>query len=370
MSFHTRNKRSFFSIQCLIILTSATPFLRTLLTTTTTIPTHISDFRNLPRSDSRANKPDVFPGFDFIEEPTTVRIITPIDFYTKFIGGIVYQGRHAYEQIVNNLQNYEINRRAKQTTAQKLVYIPAEEIVQPTEKMPVAAVAADDNKPKASKEQNWTKKYFSSLLTAVGFNKLQNASDPEFRSKILATSATYINPLLNLWKTATIKLNSERDTTIPQQHQQYNKSADIESDTYNTPSYPLQFNDSIKTNIVSNPSSLAFRYAFSKYLNLISKGYRHDDENKTISENSKLSGVPLGDVNLNNNNTMGVDVDFPIERIDERTDEDNDDDESNENSNYDAGNFGIFILEIFGTVIGLTWGAFSQLQNLFTQNGK
>lgn len=346
------------------MLTSATPFLRTLLTTTTT-PTHISDFRNLPRSDSRANKPDIFPGFDFIDEPTTVRIKTPLDLYTKFIGGIVFQGRQTYEQIVNNIQKYEINRRAKQNSAEKLTYIPVEEVATTTENVPDAT-----DKAKPSKVQNWTKKYFASILTAVGLNKLRNASDPEYSSKIFATSATYINPLLNLWKTATMKLNSERDTTIQEQQQQYNKSADIENYTY-TSSSPLQFDESIKMN-VSNPSSLAFRYAFSKYLNFISKGYRHDDENKTISENSELSDVLLGDVNLNNNNTMGVDVDFPIERIDKRNDrvEDNDDDESNENSNYDAGNFGIFILEIFGTIVGLTWGAFSQIQNLFTQSGK
>lgn len=361
-----------FPIQCSIILTSATPFLKTLLTTTAP-PTHISDFRNLPRSDSRANKPDVFPGFDFLDEPTTVRPRTPLNFYTKVIGGIVNQGRQTYERIVNNIQKYEINRRAnlKRNSDQTLHYIPVDRNVETTESVADSTLFVDE-KLKQSKQQNWPKKYFSSILTAVGLNKLSNASDPEYSSKIIGTSATYINPLLNIWKIATMKLNFERDTITLQEHQ-YNKSTDSENDT--DTSSPLQFNESIKTNLVSNPSSLGLRYAFSKYLNLMSKGYGNDDENKTISEYSELSGVPLGDVNLNNNNTMGVDVDFPIERTDERNDnddgiEDNDDDETNENSNYDAGNFGIFILEIFGTIAGLTWGAFSQIQNLFTQNGK
>lgn len=362
-------------MQSLIILTSATPFLKTLLTTTAT-PSHISDFRNRPRSDSRANKPDVFPGFDFLEEPTTVRTRTLAEVYTKVIGGIVNHGRQTYERIVNNIQKYEINRRAnlRQNSDQTLQYIPVERNDASTESVVDATMYVDEKLKPSSKEQNWSKKYFSSILTAVGLNKLRNASDPEYLSKNIGISATYINPLLNLWQTATTKLNFERDTTL-QDHHQYNKSTDSENDANVS---PLQFNESIKANLVSNPpSSLGFRYAFSKYLNLISKGYGNDDENKTISEqHSKLTtGVPWGDVNLNNNNTMGVvDVDFPIERIDERSDNDNiedsNDDESNDNDNYDAGNFGIFILEIFGTIAGLTLGAFTQIQNLFTQNGK
>lgn len=359
--------------------------MKTLLTTTPT-PTHISDFRNLPRSDSRANKPDIFPGFDFIDEPTTARTRTPVDFYTKVIGGIVSQGRQTFERIVNNLQKYEIDRRAnlKRNSDQRLQYIPVpiEQNIATTEWVTDSSTFVDE-KLKSSKEQNWAKKYFSSILTAVGFNKLRNASDPEYSSKIIGTSGTYINPLLNIWKRATMKLNFERDDTTTLQQHQYNKSTTSDSENVSNTTSPLQFTENIKTNLVSNPSSLGLRYAFSKYLNLMLKGYGNDDENKTISEYSELSGgVPWGDdVNLNNNNnTMGVDVDFPIERIDERKDddgiEDNDDDvdddsdESSENGNDDASNFGIFILEIFGTIAGLTWGAFSQLQNVFTQNGK
>lgn len=351
----------------MIVLTSATPFLKTLITTSTP-STHISDFRNLPRSDSRADKPDLFPGFDFIDEPTTVRMRTPLDFYTKLIGGIVGQGRQTYERIVNNIQQYEINRHAnlKENSAQKLFYVPVQRNAKITENV-ADTTTFDDEKVKQPKEQNLAKKYFASILTAVGLNKLRNASDPEYSSKILSTSVTYINPLVNLWKTASKKLNFERDTMV--EKREYNKSTDNENDTY-TSVTPLQLNESIKT--VSNPSSLAFRYAFSKYLNLISKGYRN--ENETMSEYSELLDVPSGDVNLNNNNTMGVDVDFPIEKGDKRNDKsednDDDDDESNENGNYDAGNIGIFILELFGTLVGLSWGAFSQLQNLFTQNGK
>lgn len=359
----------------MIILTSATPFLKTLLTTTTT-PTHISDFRNLPRSDSRANKPDIFPGFDFIDEPTTVRPRTPVDFYSKIIGGIVNQGRQTYERIVNNLQNYEINRRVnlRQNSAQKLRNALVEQTVATTESMPTMFV---DENLKPSKEQNWPKKYFSSILTANGFNKLRNASDPEYTSKIIGASATYINPLLNIWKRATMKLNFQRDTML--QQERYNQSSSSSVNDTNDDTTPhQQFDERITTSLVSSPSSslLGFRYAFSKYLNLIAKGYGNGNENKTISEHSELSGVPWGDVNLNNNNTMGLDVDFPIERIDERKDdesiEDNNDDndDDNESNENDAGNFGIFILEIFGTIAGLSWGAFSQLQNLFTQSGK
>lgn len=372
-------------MQYLATCTSATPFFKTLLTTTAT-PTHISDFRNLPRSDSRAIKPDIFPGFDFLDEPTTMRPKTPLDFYGKVIGGIVNQGRQTYERIVNNLQKYEINRRA--SLSQRLEYLPVpQRIVATTEHVPTEPV---DEPFKSTKEQNWSKKYFSSILTAVALNKLRNASDPEYLSKVVGASATYINPLIDVWKRATLQLSFGRNTTLLQQH---NKSTDSVNDTINNtnPSpTPLQSstNEGIGiTNLVSNPSSsLGFRYAFSKYLNFITKGYDYGDDNKTIAELS--DGVPTGNVNLNNNNTMGVDdgVDFPIERTDERNDDndnddgiqhnddeysnDDDDDESDGNGSYDAGNFGIFILEIFGTIAGLTWGAFSQLQNLFAQNGK
>lgn len=346
----------------MIIVTSATPFLKTLLTTTTE-STHISDFRNLPRSDSRADKPDHFPGFDFLEEPTTPRPKTPADFYTKVIGRIVSQGRQIHERIVNNIQKYEIDRRAnlKRNSDPSLEYVPTA-----TER-----VQDDEMVKKQSKEQNWPKKYFSSILTSVGLHKLRNATDPEYLSKIISASATYINPLLNAWNRATMKLNSERDTTTLQH--QSNETTDSDNDTSHNITYPPS--SSVQSiHSVSYPASLGFRYAFSKYL-IQSKGYGNDDKNKTISEQHSVTG---GDANLNNNNTMGVDdVDFPIERIDERNDdtiEDNDDvddnDESNENETYDdAGNFGIFILEIFGTIAGLTWGAFSQLQSLFSQNG-
>lgn len=379
-------------MQCLIILTSATPFFKTLLTTTTDKPTHISDFRNQPRSDSRAIKPDVFPGFDFIDEPTTMRPKTPLDFYGKVIGGIVNQGRQTYERIVNNLQKYEINRRA--SLSQRLEYLPvAERIVATTEGVPESTEFVDE-KFKSSKEHNWPKKYFSSILTAVALNKLRNTSDPEYLGKAVGATATYINPLLDVWKRATLQLNFTRNTTVLHQPNNFTDSVnDTISNIHPSPTLRQPANESNGiTNLVSNPSlSLGFRYAFSKYLNLISKGYGYNNtvENETMAELS--DGVPTGDVNLNNNNTMGMNgVDFPIERIDERKDDnddegdgiqgndndeeeedgDDDDDESDENGNFDASNFGIFILEIFGTIAGLTWGAFSQIQSLFAQNGK
>lgn len=400
----------------MIIGTSATPFLKTLLTTTST-PTHISDFRNRPRSDSRADKPDDFPGFDFIDEPTTTfRPRTPTDFYTRVIGGIVSQGRQAYERIINNLQKYEINRRANLRRNIDVEFVPYGPYAIVTSRTTVLnndtkELTDDDDEEltkKSSKEQNWPKKYFSAVIASAGINKLRNASDPEYLNKIIGTSATYINPLRNAWNRATMKLNLVRDTTTTITESPADSGNNDAISNITSPPQPPNA-ENIQTNYqVSNSasSSLGFGYAFSKYLNFMmpSKGYGNngnddddnddddvdsssDDENKTISERSELSDdMPWGDANLNNNNTMGVvdGADFPIERIDEQTDNeddnsedsgddddnnDDDDDESNENGIFDAGNFGIFILEIFGTIAGLTWGAFSQIQNLFTQNG-
>ncbi|KAJ6632958.1 hypothetical protein Bhyg_16058, partial [Pseudolycoriella hygida] len=306
-----------------IVLTSASAFFNPLLTTTT-VPTHISDFRSLPRSDSRANKPDVFPGFDFLEKSTTERPRTPLDFYTKVIGGIVSHGRQAYERIVNNVQKFEINARANLNRHS--------ETLKPNPTLLIA------EKLKPLKEQNWSKKYFSAILTATALNKLRNASDPEYLSKAIGTSATHVNHDV-------MKLHQINNTTDSQNY---------------TNTKPMTFDVKFYNRNKTNPRS-GFRYAFIKYVNT--------GANESTSEQSDSSKDSLGEVNAENNNTMGaVDVGFNIERKDEQNDIDDIEDTDEENGDDDPSNFGIFILEIFGTIAGLTWGALSQIQNLFMQN--
>ncbi|XP_055294806.1 putative uncharacterized protein DDB_G0287265 [Sitodiplosis mosellana] len=55
---------------CWVQSADSTEYLKNLLTTTPS-SSHISDFRKQKRTDSRADKPDTFPGFDLHEDSTT-----------------------------------------------------------------------------------------------------------------------------------------------------------------------------------------------------------------------------------------------------------------------------------------------------------
>lgn len=72
-----------------------------------------------------------------------------------------------------------------------------------------------------------------------------------------------------------------------------------------------------------------------------------------------------GDKDDNNNNANNIDN---IANNHNNNDDNDTNDDENAN-NIDAETVGIFLLEIIGTVAGLTWGAFSQIQNsIFTSN--
>jgi len=99
-----------FSLIFLINNVNASPlfqrFLFGPLSATTDDPLgHISDFRGRPRTDSRADKPDLFPGFDNADveaeiKTTTARSRTEI--YTEIIGNIIGNVRERITSVITN----------------------------------------------------------------------------------------------------------------------------------------------------------------------------------------------------------------------------------------------------------------------------
>lgn len=270
-------------------------------------------------------------------------------------------------------------------------------------------------------------KFFSSILQGVSLNKLQNSFGVlrnNVTNGIVATSTTYfINPLVNAWNVATKNLNlnslnpiskrrieqTEEDefsngningyASLPYQSSSNDNAVAAATDPDFTSSKDdgtddgdddddenavvVLVDDSTNDGNIKMRAKLAFGNAFYKYLNLMSKGYYN---NKTdsfeggssgSSSNSSTGEIPLGKANLNNK-TMEFNADFPIERIDVNDNDEDDgdgnngggvgDDNENTGGNTNAENVGIFVLEIFGTIAGLGWGAISQIQNIFTRD--
>lgn len=249
-------------------------------------------------------------------------------------------------------------------------------------------------------------KYFSSLLNGISLNKLQNsfgAPQNNITNKIIATSTTYfINPLVNAWNVArkNLSLNSpnpiserikqedefsngnmNRYASLPYQSSNKNNVGVVDDFTSNgNDDQDVEGDDDDSSNDenIKTRAKLAFRNAFYKYSNLMSK--RYYNKTSTIEggdgggedDDGVTTDIPMGKANLNND-TMEFNVDFPIEKIDENSNGDSEDDnigdgDDDSGGNTDTGNVGIFVLEIFGTIAGLGWGAISQIQNIFTRN--
>lgn len=215
------------------------------------------------------------------------------------------------------------------------------------------------------------------------FQKPKNST---VRNTLLEISSAYlINPLLELWNKATAVTPP---SSIPSQNSNQEfpmlekiKQIDAESSAI-VKNYSAATSSSTLNNILNKKmrAKLAFRNAFYKYSNIMSKGDNNNNNNENMSDDEisySDDGVmvanPLGTSaasNLNGNDNIDFNANFPIlvPRIDEANSDDNGDDEDSENENTNAEQAGIFVLEIFGTIVGLAWGTFSQIQNFFVKN--
>lgn len=387
-------------------LAFSSPFLRTLLPQPSPeVSSHISDFRKQPRSDSRANRPDTFPNFDLaaaetLYAPTVAppHAKTTAERYSEIFGKIIFNTSQRVSKIIKNVEQRretrhrlreleaEVQRRMSTTT--EFVGLSLDD----------SADDEDDDKP-VSVENVQPPKLFPFTLSRIDFNNLRGLTDAHkqnIRKKIATSAARLINPLFHIWFAATrrnlnannstnpmSKLNDDDDaenvrttltstptdvvTSAAQTEEIFNDA--LVQHTTTAPFDPTQSsngNDDDIANSTTIAAELAFRNAFYKYSNLMSREYYKNVKSDDTQSHTIADDIPLAVAGNLNQVPMysSANVDFPIERIDDVTPAD-DSNNGADNSN-EAENVGIFVLEIFGTIVGLGWGAFSQIQSFFT----
>lgn len=389
-------------------LTFSSPFLQTLLPhPSPEVSSHISDFRKQPRSDSRADRPDTFPNFDLTAaETVTAPTVTPphvkttAERYSEIFGKIIGNTSQRVSKIIKNVEQRretrhrlreleaEVQRRMSTTTEFEGLSLDD------------SADDEDDDKP-GSVDNVQPPKLFPFSLSRIDLNNLRGLTDAHrqnIRNKIATSAARLINPLFHIWFAATKRNLNANNSPNPmsKQQQQLNDDDDavnIRTTFTSTPTDEVAstareeeiFNDALvqlTTTAPFNPhqssndddiensttiaSELAYRNAFYKYSNLMSREYYKNVKSDDTPSHTIVDDIPLAVAGNFNHVPMyhSANADFPIERIDDVTQAD-DNTSSGDNSN-EAENVGIFVLEIFGTIVGLGWGAFSQIQSFFT----
>lgn len=194
----------------------STKFLRTILTTTPST-SHISNFRDQPRSDSRADKPDTFPGFDFdnLDDVTPSQTHRRRQAYSHLLRSFIQKTRERLETIREVAKQERALARmvGQQGAADDSDSVEAEndedaddfvaEVNQPVLVLNDDPAATDPSAPR---------QYYATLLSSVGLqraipategqlDRLQSQPEPSFLT-------THIfNPLLNVWQRARNNFN-------------------------------------------------------------------------------------------------------------------------------------------------------------------
>lgn len=219
---------------------STNQFLRTLLTTTPSA-SHISDFRQQRKTDSRADKPDTFPGFD-LEDITLSPRKRRRQAYSQLIRGLLEKTRERLETIRDVVKDekqlrFQLRADESQNEFGKVRDIDDEvsifEFIDPDahDGGPIQFTLSNENDDashvtpiSSTYTSSVPQKYFSSLLGAIGFNRVM-ASQPITADAIAKSSnmpengsdgngfgggifATYLfNPVLDIWHSARKKFN-------------------------------------------------------------------------------------------------------------------------------------------------------------------
>lgn len=195
----------------------STKFLRNILTTTPST-SHISHFRNQPRTDSRADKPDTFPGFDFQDDEATQ---SPIhrrrQAYSHLLRSFLRKTRERLETIREVAKQERAMARTKSQQQQ------AADTASPTPNANLIADDEDDDDEALEQSllmvmtdpadrSSVPRQYYATLLSSVGLQRtmpsanrqserLQSEAEPSFVT-------TYISdPLLNVWQRARDNFN-------------------------------------------------------------------------------------------------------------------------------------------------------------------
>lgn len=472
---------------------STNKFLRTLLTTTPSA-SHISDFRQQRRSDSRADKPDTFPGFDS-EHITLSPRKRRHQAYSQLIRGFLEKTRERLETIRDVVREekqlrFRLRTDEPENESEKLYSVDDEvsifEFTNPDGNDD--EIANDDVSHFSPIPSTYTPsvpaKYFSSLLGAIGFSRVvssptntpaitsENQNVQENGSGNWAAGdgilATYLfNPVLGIWNSAREKINfnlngrmannatdapsdnsdelqlsilyADSDTVsgsgnaktdehsrngndnvnqlpllpLLSTESSYNNDTEIENkplsnngittldDTHNNITVDgSRIHNNNKRNAPSSNierAARAFQNAFFKYSNYMPTTSTSSNNTSTsthdattasvhgqvLGPSSKLKYVHSsadtdGDgllANFLDDNRSNIQI-VPSEKskmnetatvrttsaaVDGADKQPNSKRQSLENA-------GILALEMFGTVVGLTWGAFSHLQSYFNSN--
>lgn len=330
----------------------------------------MSDFRGQPRTDSRADKPDSFYGFDFIEEPTTLRTKTRGEIYTQLIGGILSTVR---ERITSAVEKNSANF---QNLSEKLRNYPSEIGVKKLDKM--SSLTDDKREIEKNNDESLTTEFeglmldednenvsdiniesdngdgnnknvdiLSTFLSSLFLNKNNRMAaggdidlNSDIKKKMDAIKDFLLNRLVDVWSLTSKHFNFNKFANITEtdvyDDKQIEQISFVTNSTKSSSSAQLKSLDDVSfVESTSSPNllvfnentKLAYQNAFAKYSNLVTKGYF----NRTVK-------IDLEDDNLTERD------DSPANNLD---------------------SVGIMLLEFFGTIAGLTWGAIAQISAVF-----
>lgn len=202
-----------------------TKFLHNLLTTTP--PTsHVSDFRGQRKTDSRADKPDTFPGFDLHEDGTTV---SPHkrrhQAYSKLIQLFIVNTKDRLETIRDVIKDEsELHVRLVQppymeTGANangngdgkndKIRFLEETNYASQRQFIDTAYGAENDANEMANDGNNVTQTYLNSLFAAIGYSRITPTSTtttttaaPIIMEQDNLIARYVLNPLFRIWYSA------------------------------------------------------------------------------------------------------------------------------------------------------------------------
>lgn len=233
----------------------STKFLKTILTTTPST-SHISNFRNQPRSDSRADKPDTFSGFDLQDDINTTpsAVLKRRQAYSHLLRMFIQKTRERLETIrevarheralahakklaaMNGINNGDagINTISAEDTSTETIEITLgngdedddddEEVKAYLNQLEMATEATSD-----VNNESVPRRYFTTLLSTAGLQRVvdqQRQTEAPTQPVGFITAYVY-HPLLNLWQTARNNFNLNYLNIV-------NRSA-IEDETNNSP---------------------------------------------------------------------------------------------------------------------------------------
>lgn len=241
--------------------------------TTTPSSNHISDFRKQRRTDSRADKPDRFPGFDLNEDSTTPSLRKRRrQAYTKLIHLFLQNTKNRLETIRDVIKDEsEVHFRLTRPPAGEQfigdsmenndeIRYSDEENRQFIDFAFADAIGEQETNAKIQNEnrENAAQTYLNSLFEAVGYRRITTTTpNPNDNGEGNIVARYLINPLLSAWNSTRDRFNLYNENNDNDD----NNNSDIDGSVNNAQTTIFRVNffdnrDNIKpkmhTNSVSN----------------------------------------------------------------------------------------------------------------------